>query len=200
MTSGPMTMHDQIHPDDERLAALAGSDPEAAGDSALSAHMDACAQCSNVVRELHLLQAALGELPDLAPSRPLQLIPAVADTAPPRTWLRRLFAPVLVTGSGLVLVGAIGLLGSGAPATPSAANFDRSLTGGEAAASPENDSAGPAAPATASATEAPRSGTDAYAETPGGFSPNLALLAVVAGFLLIGAAATLRYVVVPRAG
>ena len=199
MTSGPMTMHDQIHPDDERLAALAGSDPEAAGDAALSAHVDGCAECSNVVRELHLLQAALGELPDLLPSRPLQLIPAVPDARPTGRWLRRIFAPVLVTGSGLVLVGAIGLLGGGAAGTPSVANFDRSLTGGEAAASPESDAAGPAAPVTASASEAPTNdAVDQGAPEP--FALNLAMLAVLAGLILIVTAVALRYVVVPRAG
>ena len=200
MTSGPMTMHDQIHPDDERLAALAGSDPEAAGDAALSAHVRDCARCSTIVRELQLMQAALRELPDLLPSRPLQRIPAVPDARPARRWLRRIFAPALVTGTGLVLVGAIGLLGSGAAGTPSVANFDRSLTGGEAASSPEGDAfGGPQAPVTASASEAPTNdAVDQGAREP--FAPNLGMLAVLAGLILIATALALRYVVVPRAG
>jgi hypothetical protein len=200
MTSGPMTMHDQIHPDDERLAALAGSEPEAVADAALAAHVQGCLRCSNLVRDLHLLQAALGELPDLAPSRPLQLIPAVPDARPSGTWLRRLFAPGLVVGSALVLVGAVGLLGNGAAATPVGASYDRSLTGGETAASPENDVAAPGAFTTASPTAAPPTAPAAEGEAPGGFDLNLAILAIVAGIVLIGAAVTLRYVVVPRAG
>ena len=200
MTSGPMTMHDQIHPDDERLAALAGSDPDAAADAALSAHVDGCARCSDVVRELQLMQAALGELPDLAPPRPLRLIPAVSDAQPSTSWVGRLFAPVLLAGSALVLVGAVGIVNIGASGGSSAANVDRSLTGGEAAASPEGDSfGGPVAPVAASTSEAPTTdAVDRSATEP--FAPDPALLAIIAGLILIAAAVALRYVVVPRAG
>ncbi len=109
-----MTMQHQIHPDDERLAALAGGDPEVVSDAALRAHVDSCDQCAETVRELGSLRAALAELPDLVPSRPLQLLPPVAE---PRAtaragWLRRLAGPAMAAGLVLVVVGAIGSSGS----------------------------------------------------------------------------------------
>ena len=107
-----MTMQHPIHPDDERLAALAGGDPEVASDGALRAHVDSCDRCGPMVRELGSLQAALGELPDLVPSRPLQLLPPVADPQAVRGgWLRRLAAPAMAAGLVLVVVGAIGSSG-----------------------------------------------------------------------------------------
>ena len=57
-------MQHPIHPDDERLAALAGGDPEVTSDTALRAHVDTCGQCAGVVRELGSLRTALAELPD----------------------------------------------------------------------------------------------------------------------------------------
>ena len=56
-------MQHQIHPDDERLAALAGGDPDAAADAELSAHVDSCSRCSDFVDELATLRSALAELP-----------------------------------------------------------------------------------------------------------------------------------------
>jgi hypothetical protein len=109
-----MTMQHQIHPDDERLAALAGNDPDVASDAALRAHVSGCDRCRATVDELGALRSVLAELPDLRPSRRLQLLPPVAE---PRAsgarggWLRRLAAPVMAAGFGLVLVGAVGTSG-----------------------------------------------------------------------------------------
>ena len=118
-----MTMQHQIHPDDERLAALAGADPDAVADAELRAHVTSCPRCGDLVDEIATLRTALAELPDLVPSRPLQLLPPVAE---PRAagvgWLRRLAAPIMAGGFGLVLVGAIGtsgvLNGASAGASP----------------------------------------------------------------------------------
>jgi hypothetical protein len=152
-----MTMQHQIHPDDERLAALSGGDPEVASDAALRAHVESCDRCTDVVRELGSLRTALSELPDLVPSRPLQLLPPVAEprVASRGGWLRRLAGPAMAAGFVLVAVGAIGSsgfsLGMGsagaAPSQAEAAGQD-SMTGGSplvapgAAASPETSTRG----------------------------------------------------------
>lgn len=109
-----MTMQHQVHPDDERLAALAGGDPEVASDAALRAHVSDCGRCSATVAELSSLRSALAELPDLVPSRPLQLVPPVAEAPASGSgagWLRRLAAPVMAAGFALALVGAVGTAG-----------------------------------------------------------------------------------------
>jgi anti-sigma factor RsiW len=108
-----MTMQHPIHPDDERLAALAGDDPEVASDAALRAHVDSCDRCGELVRELGSLRAALAELPDLVPPRQLQLLPPVPEAKVPARsgWLRRLAAPAMAAGFVLVVVGAIGSSG-----------------------------------------------------------------------------------------
>ena len=113
-----MTMQNAPHPDDERLAAFAGGDSDALADSSLVAHLSACDRCRPIVDELSLLRDALAELPDLAPSRPLRLIPPVWDAAlpasGPRSWLRRMTAPAMAAGAGLVLIGAVGFGASAA--------------------------------------------------------------------------------------
>jgi hypothetical protein len=108
-----MTMQHPIHPDDVRLAALAGDDPEVVADTALRAHVDSCDRCGPMVRDLASLRTALGELPDLVPSRPLQLLPPVAEpkVATGGGWLRRLAGPAMAAGLVLVVVGAIGSTG-----------------------------------------------------------------------------------------
>jgi hypothetical protein len=114
-----MTMQHQIHPDDERLAALAGGDPELGtdaelrSDAELRAHVSGCDTCRATVDELTILRSALAELPDLVPSRRLQLLPPVAEprAANAGGWLRRLSAPIMAAGLGLVLVGAVGTSG-----------------------------------------------------------------------------------------
>jgi hypothetical protein len=111
-----MTMPDFSHPDDERLAAYAGGDRDAIADPSLVAHISSCDRCGPLVEELSLLRGALAELPDLAPSRPLRLIPPVPAPAANSAggWLRRLTGPAMAAGAGLVLVGAIGIGATGA--------------------------------------------------------------------------------------
>jgi hypothetical protein len=108
-----MTMQNASHPDDERLAAYAGGDRDAVADPSLSAHISSCDRCGPMVDELAGLRSALAGLPDLAPSRPLRLIPPVPAASAPRPtplgWLRRLAGPAMAAGAGLVLIGAIGV-------------------------------------------------------------------------------------------
>jgi hypothetical protein len=108
-----MTMQNTPHPDDELLAAYAGGDADALADASLTAHLSSCDRCRPLVDELSLLRGALAELPDLAPSRPLRLIPPVPTTTARGSWLRRLTAPAMAAGAGLVLVGAVGVGASG---------------------------------------------------------------------------------------
>jgi hypothetical protein len=108
-----MTMQNIPHPDDELLAAYAGGDADALADTSLAAHLSICDRCRPLVDELSLLRGALAGLPDLAPSRPLRLIPPVPAPTARRSWLRRLTAPAMAAGAGLVLVGAIGIGASG---------------------------------------------------------------------------------------
>ncbi len=99
------------HPDDERLSALASRDADATADAGMTAHVASCIRCTELVDELGALRLSLADLPDLKPSRPLQLVPLVeADHAVDRLggWARRFFAPVLVSGAALVLVGVVG--------------------------------------------------------------------------------------------
>ena len=102
------------HPDDERLAAYAGADADALADGALAAHLTACDRCRPIVDELSLIRGVLADLPDLAPSRPLRLIPPAPAAPVSGSWLRRLTAPAMAAGAGLVLVGAIGVGATGA--------------------------------------------------------------------------------------
>lgn len=104
------------HPDDERLSALASRDDDATTDAALTSHVSTCVRCTETLTELGALRASLAELPDLAPSRPLRLLPPVTDApaaASAGGWIRRLFAPVMTAGAALAMVG---LVGTAAPA------------------------------------------------------------------------------------
>ncbi|MDQ3690575.1 MAG: hypothetical protein M3406_11180 [Chloroflexota bacterium] len=104
-------MLNQNHPDDERLAALASEDADATVDTALTEHLSSCDRCTQLVNELGVLRVALGDLPDMRPSRPLQLLPPVeADRGVDRLggWARRFFAPLLAGGAALALVGTVG--------------------------------------------------------------------------------------------
>ena len=99
------------HPDDERLSALASRDADAIADARLTTHVTSCVRCTELVDDLGTLRAALAELPDLLPSRPLRLVPAVeAERAADGVggWARRLFAPILTAGAALALVGVVG--------------------------------------------------------------------------------------------
>lgn len=124
-----MTMQHASHPDDERLAAYAGGDRDAAGDPSLIAHVSSCERCGPMVDELAGLRNALAELPDLVPSRPLRLVPPVLAAPAPRStplvWLRRLAGPAMAAGAGLVLIGAIGV-----GATSGIGSFFGQATGG----------------------------------------------------------------------
>lgn len=114
-----MSMSTPAHPDPERLAALAGADPDALADRALGAHVATCESCAPQVRDLTALRAALAELPDLAPSRPLRLLPPVAEPVTSSGWhtaFRRAFAPLAVAGMVLLLVGSVGATGVLGPA------------------------------------------------------------------------------------
>jgi hypothetical protein len=102
------------HPAPERLAALAGADTDALADRELTSHVKGCVSCDGQVREMASIQTALADLPDLAPSRPLQLVPPVRERARPTGWrlvFRRAFAPVAIAGLALVLVGGLGVTG-----------------------------------------------------------------------------------------
>ena len=101
------------HPNDERLSALASRETDATADATLTAHVSSCRRCTDLVTELGALRAALADLPDLAPSRPLRLLPPVEAASAGAAdrlggWARRFFAPVLASGATLALVGTIG--------------------------------------------------------------------------------------------
>ena len=127
------------HPDDERLSALASHDADAAADTKLTSHVSSCDRCAALVNELGALRAVLADLPDVAPSRPLRLIPPVED-APASSadrlggWARRFFAPVLASGAALALVGAIGTAGPAFTGQASAPAGADSAAGGAPAA------------------------------------------------------------------
>jgi len=118
------------HPDDERLAALAGAEPGATGDARLTAHVRACQQCGQIVDELREMRAALAELPDIDPPRRPQLLPPVPAVRTPTGWgavLRRLTAPAMAVAVVLIAVGAFGtaaplLSGASAGAAPAGAS------------------------------------------------------------------------------
>ena len=152
-----MSMTSPAHPDPERLAALAGADPDALADPELAAHVGACESCGPQVRALTALRAALAELPDLAPSRPLRLLPPVAEPAAASGWrtaFRRAFAPVAVAGMVLLLVGSVGVTGVLGPADAQdlLSRFSLGAAAPEPAMAPEadaTDSAGNDAPESA---------------------------------------------------
>ena len=100
------------HPEEERLSALASRDDDATTDAALASHVADCVRCTELVTELGALRASLADMPELAPPRPLRLLPPVAD-APAAVgggvgWVRRMFAPVMAAGAALAMVGLIG--------------------------------------------------------------------------------------------
>ena len=119
-TSGPVTMPHANHPDDEQLAALAAAEPDADADGSRAAHVAGCERCAGIVADLRSLASALGELPDLRPTRPLRFLPPV-DAAPSGTgqgWvelLRRVTGPAMGIAAVLILIGALGTATSSAP-------------------------------------------------------------------------------------
>jgi hypothetical protein len=168
-------MMNSNHPDDERLSALASRDTDASADASLTGHVSSCDRCTDLVNELGALRASLAELPDLQPSRPLRLLPEVAES--PATvdrfggWARRFFAPVLTAGAALAMVGLVGttvpaLDGMAQSGSGQADTAASTLAGGEPA-----EAAGEAAPeaTAAAAAEAPSErttaeGADAYGD------------------------------------
>lgn len=223
-----MTMQNELHPDDERLAAFAGGDADALADRALVEHLTACDRCQPIVDELTLLRGALAALPDLAPSRPLRLIPPVPEPTAPRAgrleWLRRLAAPAMAAGAGLVLVGAIGTSGIvnelRTASTDSSAEIANASDNAKGPVAGAGGSVAPG-PQTAfesdalSRTDAPRTETEGGSDSteaspsqaegafqpygnPPGDQPWLTIL--IAGVGLFGVSAALRHSLAPRAG
>jgi hypothetical protein len=147
------------HPHDERLSALASGEAEATADAELTAHVTSCIRCTGLIDELGALRAVLAELPDVAPTRPLRLLPPV-EAAPASAadrlggWARRFFAPVLASGAALALVGVIGT------AAPSFSEMASGQGGGtDGAATVQEEAAG------AAASDAAAGGAPAAAET-----------------------------------
>jgi hypothetical protein len=172
------------HPHDERLSALASGEADATGDAALTAHVGSCTRCTGLIDELGALRAALADLPDVAPSRPLRLLPPV-EAAPASAadrlggWARRFFAPVLASGAALALVGVIGTAGpsfSGQAASPGSGEDDFGTVAQEEAAASE--------PAATAPPDAAAGGAPAAAESMRSLAEPLAdsgeLLAVTA--------------------
>ena len=221
-----MTMQRTPHPDDERLAAYAGGDSDALADPSLVAHLSACDRCRPLVDELSLLRGALAELPDIAPSRRLRLIPPIAAPAAaaagPWSWLRRLTAPAMAIGAGLILVGSVGIGAPGAVgdlfgkaasrgAPQEASASDRQVPAG--ADSPSlvpDDTTGSSGyarsqePGGVVATPSPKPSSEDQGRTDDlvgdatGGQPWLTLL--IAGVGLFGISAALRFSLSPRAG
>ncbi len=214
-------MLNQGHPDDERLSALAAGDTDATDDATLRAHVTSCDRCADVVSELGVLRAALADLPDVAPHRPLRLLPPVeADTPSPADrlglWARRLFAPVLTAGAALAMVGVIGTAapsiggqaasGGGADSAPT----DRTAAGSsdtqELAApfvsgDPAEDGAGSATTLGVEDEAARDDFADEATDADGLFAERSPWpMVLFAGIALMIGAALLRWILVPRAG
>jgi anti-sigma factor RsiW len=214
------------HPDPERLSALASGETDATADVSLSEHLSTCDRCTGLLDELGAIRMSLAELPDIAPHRPLRLLPeAAADPAAFDRlggWARRVFAPVLTAGAALAMVG---LIGTASPA------LDNLAAGGQDASTLETDdrlaapdASGALAPAgegegftadqgetavplqsdtdgETTALGGDDGGTDqqreALRETPADRSPWPMVL--FGGVALMVAAALMRWILVPRA-
>jgi hypothetical protein len=200
-------MHDPTgHPDDERLSALAAGDGEATNDRTLRGHVDACARCGAMVDDLLRLRVALAQLPDIAPPRPLRLLPGVPErssSAGLGGFARRLFAPALAVGLLLVLAGGVGtyadhgiplFTSAGAGAAPSAEAVDGGAAAPAAAPSGSGTTSDYATPDKEGARSASRGPAPPLREAV----PWLAILA--AGIALVLAALLARFVTRPRAG
>jgi hypothetical protein len=217
-----MSMQNQMHPDDERLAALAGGEDHVLADASLREHVTSCDRCSGVVDDLSRLRVALAELPDQVPSRPIRFLPPVDEPATAGGWWRRLFAPALLAGSGLVLVGAVGFSGvvenlaSGGATGASvdlqgdgrAESEQSTVPAAQPSAvngAPSGDAVASVAPTTDDGYAAPedeQSGTERDPVAPFGVAADQApwLVVMLGGAALILAALALRFAVQPRAG
>ena len=200
-------MQNSNHPDDELLAAMAGGDLEAHADQALRDHVAHCAACRSMTEELSALQLALAELPDLAPPRPLRLLPPVAEprSGGMRRWLRTLAGPAMAAGAGLVVVGAVGLYGltgqlasgGAAPQEAMSSQDGRAGEGDSAATPPAADQSNPGVPNDEAEEGAAFGPFATLVDTDTPF-PWLAL--ALTGVALLAAGALLRFVILPRAG
>lgn len=205
------------HPADERLSALASHDVDAVDDAGLTAHVAACPRCTATVDELSSLRLALSELSDLAPDRPLRLLPP-ADAAPDAAdrlsgWVRRFFTPVLASGAAVALVGLIGTTGlvpgaqqAAVPEAEGAAELEAMEStdalfdnggGDTAAAAPSAGMAGD------SGAQVSRVAEDDDGRT--GLSPLASQrspwpMVLFAGVAIMVGALLLRWILVPRAG
>ena len=222
-------MLNSTHPDDERLSALASGDDDATTDAALSSHVLACDRCTGLVDELGALRASLAELPDLEPSRPLRLLPPVAEPAAEAgigTWVRRLFAPALTAGAALAMVGLIGTASPALQGMASGGGDSAEVTGAgdDYSAQSELDAAGSEAPAGAPDEAAASAAIQEFGETDGRTAAEEASAApfvaednasratelpaerspwpmvLFTGVALMIGAALLRWILVPRAG
>lgn len=217
------------HPDPERLSALASHDDDATADPALTSHVTSCVRCTTLVSEIGALRASLADLPDIKPSRPLQLVPAVADapaSAGTAGWIRRLFAPMLTAGAAIAMVG---LIGTAAPLLDGMAstvfqnvgqNLDGAAVpddaGGAPAAEGDGDGYEPFASSEEPTTRGEVSGEAAASpddlESSAGADPEDEALTTLpserspwpmvlfTGVTLVIAALLLRWILVPRAG
>jgi hypothetical protein len=197
-----MTMHHHdAHPDEERLAALAGGE----ADEALVAHLASCSACRDAVSELQRLRLLLAELPDVVPPRPLRLLPPLQE-GPPRTLLRLLrglAAPALAAGIALAVIGGAG----------SVIELGPRIVGGGAATAGQYEAGAPAAmPSPASdeaagggravdvkGSAAPQPAVDGAREAAD-LRPLLWPLILVLGVVLLGVGLLLRFALQPRAG
>lgn len=207
------------HPDDARLSALASQDADAVGDASLAEHLASCARCATLTEELGALRANLAALPDLAPQRPLRLIPDAAATRPDRLgeWVRKVFGPVMAAGAAIALVGMVGTVAPSlsSPASLSAGQADNAseraaLERSSAEAAPgEVDSLYSDGPRAAE-PDGEDDGTAGAEEPPGDTGQYNAFdlaaerspwpMVLFAGVALLIAAALLRWILVPRAG
>jgi len=132
-------MQHPSHPDDQRLAALAASEPDAVADGPLVTHVAGCPRCAPIVEDLRTLRSALAELPDIPPSRPLRFLPPIPEPTTTRpVWLgvlRGITAPAMAIGVIMILVGAIGTTGIGSLGAGGAAPALTSSGAGAAQAS-----------------------------------------------------------------
>lgn len=207
------------HPDDERLSALAEADPEAVGDEGLTSHIASCTRCAGLVDELGMLRASLAELPDLRPSRPLRLLPEVAEepaVAGPADrladFVRRLFGPALTAGAAIAMIGLVGTtvgptmdqLFQNVGTTMSAVGERAGDAGGiesfESAAPAMGPGDGAAGQDFESDDGATTNGSEelAYREPPAERSPWPMVL--FTGVAIVIGALMLRWILVPRAG
>jgi hypothetical protein len=156
------------HPEDERLSALAARETDAAADTTLVSHVMSCTRCTALVDELGALRASLAELPDMKPSRPLRLLPEVAE-APSSAdrlggWARRFFGPVLAAGAAVAMVG---LVGTAAPALDSMASGDAAAPQSTSMMELEGADGGGEAPAAAASDAGTAEGAESDEERTG---------------------------------